>query len=159
MPSPLKWNDQRQWTFAINLRQPVFYLLRDHINMFTDLSKDWASGPPSSYDRFIPMLYKVEIDMSNYELNTYVNDHNIIDKPLIREENGLYPLLSSSCLYSLHDSLAHLVREEAPESGHCAYDEVSTGCDYGFILDRSPRRSATSHATTMEHTELILRAT
>jgi hypothetical protein len=88
LPSPLKWDDQRQWTFAISLRRPIFYLLRDHINMFTDLSKDWASGPPANYDRFVPMLYKVEIDMVNYELNTYVNDHNIIDKPLIKEENG-----------------------------------------------------------------------
>ena len=56
--------------------------------MFTDLSKDWASGPPADYERFIPMLYKVEIDLHNYELNTYVNDHNIIDKPLIKEDNG-----------------------------------------------------------------------
>lgn len=56
--------------------------------MFTDLSKDWASGPPGHPEHFIPMLYKVEIDMYNYEINTYVNDHNIIDKPLIREENG-----------------------------------------------------------------------
>ena len=88
LPSPLKWNDQRQWTFAISLRQPVFYLLRDHINMFTDLSKDWVSGPHGSQERFISMMYKVEIDMYNYEINTYVNDHNIIDKPLIREENS-----------------------------------------------------------------------
>ena len=88
LSSPLKWNDQRQWAFAITLRQPVFYLLRDHINMFTDLAKDWASGPPSNYERFIPMVYNVEIAIQNYEINTYVNDHNIIDKPLIREENG-----------------------------------------------------------------------
>ena len=88
MPSPLKWNDQRQWTFAITLRRPVFYLLRDHINMFTDLAKDWVSGPPANYERFIPMVYKVEVNLQNYEINTYVNDHNIIDKPLIREENG-----------------------------------------------------------------------
>ena len=88
MPTPLKWNDARQWVFAISLNQPVFYLLRDHINMFTDLSKDWMSGPPAKQERFIPMVYKIEIDMQSYEINTYVNDHNIIDKPLIREENG-----------------------------------------------------------------------
>ncbi|GJE95456.1 hypothetical protein PsYK624_116400 [Phanerochaete sordida] len=92
LPSPLKWNDQRQWTFAISLRQPVFYLLRDHVNMFTDLAKDWTSGPPSHYERFVPMVYNIDIDVQNYEINTYVNDHNIIDKPLIREENAILTL-------------------------------------------------------------------
>lgn len=66
----------------------MFYLLRDHVNMFTDLSKDWSSGPPHDYNKFIPMLYKAEVEMQNYEINTYVNDHNIIDKPLLRDENG-----------------------------------------------------------------------
>ena len=58
--------------------------------MLADLGKDWASGPPSDFSRFIPMLYAVEVDLQSYELNTYVNDQNIIDKPLIREENGVW---------------------------------------------------------------------
>ena len=95
MPSALRWNDQRKWTFHITLRKPTLYLLRDHINMFTDLSKDWVSGPPTSQERFIPMVYKFEIDMQNYEINTYVNDHNIIDKPLIKEDNGTSIYFSS----------------------------------------------------------------
>ena len=56
--------------------------------MFTDLGKDWSAGPPTDYNRFVPMHYELDIEMLNYELNTYVNDHNIIDKPLIRDENG-----------------------------------------------------------------------
>ena len=69
------------------MRQPVLYLLRDHINMFTDLGKDWTHGPPSDYYRFVPMVYIIRLDLRNYEVNTYVNDLNIIDKPLIRDEN------------------------------------------------------------------------
>ena len=88
MPSALRWNDQRKWTFHITLRKPTLYLLRDHINMFTDLGKDWAAGPPTGYNRFVPMLYVLDIHLENFELNTYVNDHNIIDKPLLRDENG-----------------------------------------------------------------------
>jgi hypothetical protein len=64
------------------------YLIREHINMFTDLGKDWSAGPPSDYYRFIPMVYAVDLDLQMFELNSYVNDHNIIDKPSIREENG-----------------------------------------------------------------------
>lgn len=41
------------------------------------------------------MLYAVEVDFQAYELNTYVNDQNIIDKPLIREENGMSTVSSS----------------------------------------------------------------
>lgn len=56
--------------------------------MFTDLGKDWAAGPPSDYYRFVPTVYVAELDLHHYELNLYVNDNNIIDKPLIKEENG-----------------------------------------------------------------------
>ncbi|KAH6910365.1 hypothetical protein BKA70DRAFT_1272889, partial [Coprinopsis sp. MPI-PUGE-AT-0042] len=68
-PSPVSWNETRTWTYSITLRQPVLYLLRDHINMFTDLGKDWASGPPTDYQKFVPMIYRV--------------------KPLARQENAL----------------------------------------------------------------------
>ena len=59
--------------------------------MFTDLGKDWAAGPPTKYNRFVPISYAVICLIENYEINTYVNDHNIIDKPLLREENGERP--------------------------------------------------------------------
>ncbi|KAL6305048.1 hypothetical protein BKA93DRAFT_731948 [Sparassis latifolia] len=92
LPSPVKWNDERKWTFTVSLRQTSLFLLRDHVNMLTDLSKDWSTGPPSGYYRYIPMLYAIDIKLHNYELNFYVNDHNIIDKPLIKEDNSLLTL-------------------------------------------------------------------
>ena len=88
LPSPLKWNAERTWTFDIILRQPVFYLLRDHIHMFTDLGKDWASGPPSDWQKWVPTVYSVNLSLYRYEINKYANDQNIIDKPLVREDNG-----------------------------------------------------------------------
>lgn len=88
MPTPLLWNAERTWTFAVFLRQPSLYLLRDHINMFTDLSKDWTSGPPTDYQKFIPMVYLFQLEMHHFQVNLYVNDQNIIDKPLNRDENG-----------------------------------------------------------------------
>ncbi|KAL4251310.1 hypothetical protein ABKN59_005668 [Abortiporus biennis] len=89
LPSPLRWRDERKWTFSVSLRRPSFWLLRDHINMFTDLGRDWSSGPPTDYNKFIPMVYALDLDMQGYEINTYVNDQNIIDKPLIKDENAL----------------------------------------------------------------------
>lgn len=85
---PLKWNLERKWIVAVSLRQPILYLIREHINMFIDLGRDWAAGPPSDYQRFVPMVYGLEFEMHHFELNMYANDHNIIDKPLVRDENG-----------------------------------------------------------------------
>ncbi|KAG5639402.1 hypothetical protein H0H81_002934 [Sphagnurus paluster] len=92
LPTPVKWNAERKWIIAVTLRQPVLYLLRDHINMFIDLGKDWTTGPPTDYQRFIPMVYTFELELHHFELNLYANDHNIIDKPLIRDENALFTL-------------------------------------------------------------------
>lgn len=92
LPAPLKWNGERQWTFTVSLRQAALFLLRDHITMLTDVGKDWSSGPPTDYHRHVPMLYAVDLDMQYYEINMYVNDHNIIDKPLIKEDNALVTL-------------------------------------------------------------------
>ncbi|KAJ7084454.1 hypothetical protein B0H15DRAFT_940059 [Mycena belliarum] len=89
LPSPLQWNARRTWKIGISLRLPVLYILRDHINMFTDLAKDWTAGPPSDHHRFVPTSYAVELELHHFELNLYVNDHNIIDKPSIRDENAL----------------------------------------------------------------------
>ncbi|KII92575.1 hypothetical protein PLICRDRAFT_134291 [Plicaturopsis crispa FD-325 SS-3] len=96
LPSPLNWDAPRDWTFAISLRQPVVYLLRDHINMFTDLGKDWSAGPPTDWYRFVPVVYVVQFELHHYEINLYVNDHNIIDKPLVKEENAIFTLRGGS---------------------------------------------------------------
>ncbi|KAG1839020.1 hypothetical protein DFJ58DRAFT_813100 [Suillus subalutaceus] len=88
-PSPLVWNAERLWSFSISLRQPVIYLLRDHINMFTDLTRDWTFGPPTEWNLFVPTIYALELDLHQFELNLYANDQNIIDKPLVKGENTL----------------------------------------------------------------------
>jgi hypothetical protein len=56
--------------------------------MFIDLGKDWTSGPPTDYARFVPTIYLFQLEMHHFELNLYANDHNIIDKPLVKDENG-----------------------------------------------------------------------
>jgi hypothetical protein len=85
----LRWNAERQWTFDIVLQQPTIYLLRDHINLFTDLGKDWSAGPPSQWSHFIPMLYRVRITLKKYKLSLYLNDQNIIRSPTDPQENGM----------------------------------------------------------------------
>lgn len=87
-PTPLVWNAERRWSFSTSLRQPVIYLLRDHVNMFTDLARDWTFGPPTEWNLFVPTIYMLELDLHHFELNLYANDQNIIDKPLVKGENS-----------------------------------------------------------------------
>ncbi|RDB25364.1 Protein CSF1 [Hypsizygus marmoreus] len=112
LPSPLKWNMERRWIIAVSLRQPVLFLVRDHINMFIDLGKDWTTAPPADYQRFVPMVYAFEIEMHHYELNLYANDHNIIDKPLIRDENALVTA-RGSYFHAKADILSNKFRPES----------------------------------------------
>jgi hypothetical protein len=88
LPTPLHWNAERLWTFDIILQQPTIYLLRDHVNLFTDLGKDWSAGPPSQWSHFVPMLYRVKITLKKYTLSLYLNDQNIIRSPTDPQENG-----------------------------------------------------------------------
>jgi|ERR1700722_5107754 len=96
LPSPLKWNNERTWTFAVSLQRPVLYLIRDHINMCIDLGKDWTSGPPIDHALFVPTLYVFQLEMHHFRFNLYANDHNIIDKPLVEDENGKISIAGES---------------------------------------------------------------
>lgn len=80
--------------FSVSLRQPVIVLLRDHINMITDLSRDWVSGEPTEWHHFVPTLYSLEVHLHHFGLSLCANDQNIIDKPSIKDEN-------SACVFFL----------------------------------------------------------
>lgn len=91
MPSPLIWNAQRTWNFNISFDEPDIYLLRDHVTLMIDLSKDWVSGPPVEQGRFIPITYAIQLELRNYKLSLYLNDHNVIDYPLSDPQNSEFP--------------------------------------------------------------------
>lgn len=138
LPSPLKWNDERTWTFDIIFRQPVLYLLRDHVNMFTDLGKDWASGPPSDWKRWVPTVYSVNLNLHRYEMNLYANDQNIIDKPLVREDNALVTLRGER----LDTSVTIPSNKFRPESTNVQFVVKVPNVSVDFSLPRWNTRAA-----------------
>ncbi|KAF8320822.1 hypothetical protein DL93DRAFT_2163795 [Clavulina sp. PMI_390] len=89
MPSPLTWNAPREWTFDISLSKPTVQLLRDHVTLITDLVKDWTSGPPTEYFRFIPITYTLRMSLRDTRFGVYLNDHNVIDYPLDNGQNTM----------------------------------------------------------------------
>ncbi|KAM0754575.1 hypothetical protein T439DRAFT_352583 [Meredithblackwellia eburnea MCA 4105] len=89
LPAPLVWDELRTWAFDVTLSKPDVSLLRDHITLFTDIAKDWVSGPPGDYNHFVPFKYAVNFSMIDYTLRLFVNDHNIINNPSTLEDNSL----------------------------------------------------------------------
>ncbi|GAA5979280.1 hypothetical protein JCM10908_002865 [Rhodotorula pacifica] len=89
LPSPLAWNARRVWTITTRLSKPDISLLRDHVTLLSDVAKDWTSGPPGDYERFVPFLYELNIEVVDYVLQLYLNDHNIINNPTTPEDNTL----------------------------------------------------------------------
>lgn len=87
MPSPLQWNADRQWTFDVSMSRPIIHLLRDHVTLITDLAKDWSTGPPVDFNRFVPITYILKLTFKEVKLHLYVNDHNVIDFPLVDQQN------------------------------------------------------------------------
>ncbi|GAA5960722.1 hypothetical protein JCM21900_000512 [Sporobolomyces salmonicolor] len=89
LPAPLVWDERRTWAINTILSKPDMALLRDHITLFSDVAKDWTSGVPGDYDHFVPFLYEMIIDVRDYNIRLFVNDHNIINNPTAYEDNTL----------------------------------------------------------------------
>ena len=74
LPMPLVWDALHIWTINVTLDEPELYLLRDHTYLLTDVVRDWTSGPPVDYEHFIPFIYKLNLSLSNFRLNLYLNE-------------------------------------------------------------------------------------
>ncbi|TXT06049.1 hypothetical protein VHUM_03522 [Vanrija humicola] len=88
MPTPLVWNAQRNWGIDVTLDSPEIVLLREHITLISDLSKDWSSGGTGDFHHFVPMHYNFRLSLVKYHLHLYVNDFNIVDNPRSRDANA-----------------------------------------------------------------------
>ncbi|KAJ5316627.1 hypothetical protein N7508_001135 [Penicillium antarcticum] len=87
LSNPLSWNNLRSWKFTVESQDLELFLLRDHIFLLTDLVSDWASGPPSDYYAFVPFIYNLDLNFTNFQLYINVNDRNIISNPSDLEDN------------------------------------------------------------------------
>ncbi|KAG0238201.1 hypothetical protein BGX31_003337 [Mortierella sp. GBA43] len=85
----IKLNElKRDWDFEVTLDSAEIHILRDHITLIQDLSKDWTSGPAVDMAHFVPFKYDFDIKLPNFQLFTYVNEHNIINEPTEDDDNA-----------------------------------------------------------------------
>ncbi|TPX65020.1 hypothetical protein SpCBS45565_g05450 [Spizellomyces sp. 'palustris'] len=81
MENPLRWNGERTWLFTVAINAAQLFLLRDHVTLMTDLIRDWTSGPATSLEYFVPMEYKIKLNLIDFELFFCVNQNNVINQP------------------------------------------------------------------------------
>ncbi|ODV89588.1 hypothetical protein CANCADRAFT_16631, partial [Tortispora caseinolytica NRRL Y-17796] len=85
--SPLKWNGLHSWIFDFSLDNVQLFLLREHVNLFTDLVTDFGSDKIVQYATFTPFEYFFNFNCSKYELFFSVNEYNVVDVPASLSDN------------------------------------------------------------------------
>jgi hypothetical protein len=88
LSNPLGWNVLRKWNFNLQCRDLELYLLRDHLFLLTDLVTDWGSGPPSDYFTFVPFMYLLNVDFTDFRLYLNTSDSNIVNNPSDLDDNN-----------------------------------------------------------------------
>lgn len=106
MPTPLRWKDTRPWNFTTLPHAAYPPPPTGHINLFTNLIKDWVSAPPADFYRFMPTVYQICIAMTQFKLMLYLNDHNIVDDPF---DPGKNRYATPSSAFSPHLTRSRIV--------------------------------------------------
>ncbi|KAG0173076.1 hypothetical protein DFQ30_008982 [Apophysomyces sp. BC1015] len=138
MPSPLKWNAHRTWDFKVFAKQPRVFLLRDHVFLFQDMIKDWASSPPVELLYFIPITYTFNIDITEPLIYLCVNEHNIISNPNAVDDNAFIKLNS----HKLFFTATLPFNEYQPEVNAIRFRANAEQCKVGISLQTSHTLSA-----------------
>ncbi|EIW72981.1 hypothetical protein TREMEDRAFT_42131 [Tremella mesenterica DSM 1558] len=88
MPTPLRWDAQRDWGLDVAVESPTITLLRDHTTLISDLARDWSSGATGDFHHFVPNHYNFRVILLDYCFHLFVNDFNIVDDPKSRDGNA-----------------------------------------------------------------------
>ena len=96
LPSPIVWTELHSWAIDVTLASgkdndtPVeLSLIRDHMTLFTDVVRDFTSGPSGDAARYVPYTYTIKLTLLNYALVLFLNQGNIINNPTEPSDNTL----------------------------------------------------------------------
>ena len=74
LPSPLIWDAPRTWSIRVQLDQMRCRMLREHTFLFTDVVRDFISGPPVQQQYFVPTRYIFDVSLTNFRLSLFLNE-------------------------------------------------------------------------------------
>lgn len=74
LPQPLAWDALHEWQISVSIEHPEVFFLRDHAYLLTDIVRDWTSGDPADYERFVPFTYRLSLTFTGYKLYLYLNE-------------------------------------------------------------------------------------
>lgn len=84
---PLKWNGAQSQQYSVTLGDPTIWLLNEHIALISDTISDFASGPATPVNYFVPCTYEIPISATNATLKLSLNEKNIVDHHNEPKEN------------------------------------------------------------------------
>lgn len=87
LPTTIDWNTKREWIITINADKPKIFLLKEHTELLSDLSRDFSYGPIIPLEYFIPMIYTIKVTLLSYQTLFCANQFNIISVHNDLDEN------------------------------------------------------------------------
>lgn len=90
MRYPTKWNELYAWDFDLACQPARVWLLRDHLDVFTELTADWSThmeelearqtrGEGRRLCYFAPADYTYRLSLGEVEVLCNVNENNVVD--------------------------------------------------------------------------------
>ncbi|KAL8803089.1 MAG: hypothetical protein Q9182_003402 [Xanthomendoza sp. 2 TL-2023] len=144
LPYPLRWNEMRQWTIEIDCAGLEFFMLRDHIFLFTDIISDWTVAAPEDFYTFVAFMYTIKFQIVNFQVHFNANDSNVINDPASMEENTFLTVWGQELNASLQVPLTTF----RPPRNQISFEiDAHKG---GFKLSRPPWNTQHVFLTTTE---------
>eukprot|EP01134_Creolimax_fragrantissima_P001914 CFRG1914T1 len=81
MPSPRRFNAERTWKVDIAFEQPKVFLYRANQPFLDCFTSSWNFNGPTSQRSHVPVVYDINIKLSNFSVRLNVNDGNISHNP------------------------------------------------------------------------------
>lgn len=132
LSNPLGWSAIRRWAVNLDCSGLELFLLRDHVFLLTDLINDWTTGPPGDFHTFVPFMYTMNLNFTDFNLHLNANDSNVINIPASMEENTFVTIWARNLDASLRIPLTSF----QPSRNEIPFDiDAQNG---GFKLSRPP---------------------
>lgn len=101
MPTPLVWNERREWQLSLTMPNSIVFPLKQHVGFLADLGRDFTYGPQIPIEFFIPTVYKLTGQLNDYQFLFVTNQFNVIPVHIDSDENAFLTLKGDSLKFEV----------------------------------------------------------